>query len=173
MCLLLKGILAEIMFLISPDECWIHTAASDFTGSSNNNNGYDSYKKSINCVTGTATPDCVPGYSQHTGSSSLNGVRVPNVNTVDACKEWCSARSECGAFDFNSANECFWHNNGDWENNLRTGSSGVSQYRKNPCPGTGSPTGTGGTGTGKNFSNNYQSVFYVLCVPHFLLSHVL
>ena len=117
-----------IKFLLDyQDECWIHTKSSDFTGSSSVLNGYDSYKKSQTCVTGTgSTGGCVITFTTVEGASSLGGTRVNNVNTVQACLDWCEARTECGALDFNNANECYWHNNGDWENNLRTGSSTVT-----------------------------------------------
>ena len=133
--------------LLLKDECWIHTDASDFSGSSANFQGYDSFKKSETCVTGTGTTgDCVVTYSEHSGTYSFGGSRVSNVDTVDECKSWCTENSDCGAFDFNNQNECFWHNNGDWENNLNTGASGVTQYRKQPCSTGSTGVTTGGTG---------------------------
>ena len=78
-------------------------------------------------------------YLEVSNSFSLGGTYIEGVSGAESCKTWCTAREECGAFDINGANECYWHNNGDWENQLQVGDTSVKQYRKLPC-GTGSPT---------------------------------
>ena len=117
---------------------------ADFGAGFQNTNGYDSYLKVETCPS-TSAAACVVTYLEVSGAFTIGGTRVQGVSDVEACKTWCTERDTCGAFDFNLANECYWHNNRDWENRLQEGASGVTQYRKQPCV---SPTGTGATGTG-------------------------
>ena len=118
--------------------------ASQLTGTPGTLNGYTSYTKVENCP---SSGTCVPTYTEVEGAYSLGGTRVDtSVDTEDECLDWCTARTECGAVDFNSGNECYWHNNGDWEDQLRTGGSGVSQFRKTGCDGSPTPSGPSGTG---------------------------
>ncbi len=120
------------------DECWIHTDAGDFDIPSATLVGYNTNRKSEVCQ----TPDaCVVQYETVQNTFSIGGTPIPNQNTVTGCQNWCTQNQACGAFDFNSLNECYWHNNGDWENTVGTG-NGVTQYRKMPCPGQTTPGGT-------------------------------
>ena len=125
-----------IVFLT--EQCWIHTNPADLTAGFQNTNGYNSYVKREDCSS-TSVSFCVVTYLEVSNTFSLGGTYIEGVSGAESCKTWCTAREECGAFDLNGANECYWHNNGDWENQLQVGDTSVKQYRKLPC-GTGSPT---------------------------------
>ena len=128
------------IFISFTEQCWIHTNLADLAAASQNTNGYNSYVKREACPT-TDVSICVVTYFEVSNTFSFGGTFIEGVSGAESCKTWCTGREECGAFDLNEANECYWHNNRDWENQLQEGATGVNQYRKQPCET--SPTVTG------------------------------
>ena len=75
-----------------------------------------------------AASGCSINWEYFPRTLAYGGALQPMVTSVAQCQNACVQNGSCLAIDFNDLNQCFFHVNTNWDDNIVTNKEDVNQW---------------------------------------------